>query len=79
MIKAYILILVYVGKLEEVLENLRKIENIRSIAVTTGDYDIIVKVGVETLEELMEVTDRIQLSGGIKRTTTSVIEKEIEL
>jgi len=78
-IKAYILILVYVGKLEEVLENLRKIENIRSIAVTTGDYDIVVKVGVETLEELLVVTDKIQLSGGIKRTTTSVIEKEIEL
>jgi len=78
-IKAYILILVYVGKLEEVLENLRKIDNIRSIAVTTGDYDIVVKVGVETLEELLVVTDKIQLSGGIKRTTTSVIEKEIEL
>jgi len=73
------MILVYIGKLGETLEKLRKIENIRSIAVTAGDYDIILKVVVENLEELMEVTDRIQLVGGIKRTTTSVIEKEIEL
>ncbi len=79
MIKAYVLILLYVGKLEEVLDKLRKIENIKSIAVTTGDYDIITRVSVEKLEELMEVTDKIQLAGGIKRTTTSVIEKEIEL
>ncbi len=77
MIKAYIMILVYVGKLERVLEGLREIDNIESIAVTAGDYDVIVKVSVETLEELMETTDRIQLVGDIKRTTTTVIEKEI--
>lgn len=76
-IKAYIMILVYVGKLEEVLQRLREIDNIESIAVTAGDYDVIVKVAVETLEELMETTDRIQLVGNIKRTTTTVIEKEI--
>ena len=76
-IKAYIMILVYVGKLEEVLQGLREIENIESIAVTAGDYDVIVKVAVESLEELMETTDRIQMVGNIKRTTTTVIEKEI--
>ena len=76
-VKAYIMILVYVGKLEEVLQGLREIENIESIAVTAGDYDVIVKVAVESLEELMETTDRIQMVGNIKRTTTTVIEKEI--
>ncbi len=76
-IKAYIMILVYVGKLEEVLSKLRGIDNIESIAVTAGDYDVIVKVAVESLEELMEITDRIQMVGNIKRTTTTVIEKEI--
>ncbi|MGC9308107.1 MAG: Lrp/AsnC ligand binding domain-containing protein [Thermoplasmatota archaeon] len=76
-IKAYIMILVYVGKLDEVLQGLREIENIESIAVTAGDYDVIVKVAVESLEALMETTDRIQMVGNIKRTTTTVIEKEI--
>jgi DNA-binding Lrp family transcriptional regulator len=77
MVKAYIMILVYVGKLDDVISNLRKIENIESIAVTAGDYDIIVKVCVDNLELLMETTDKIQLVGNIKRTTTTVIEKEI--
>ncbi|MDD3493323.1 MAG: Lrp/AsnC ligand binding domain-containing protein [Candidatus Thermoplasmatota archaeon] len=79
MIKAYIMILVYVGKLAEVLNKLRTIENIESIAVTAGDYDLIVKVSVDSLEALMEVTDQIQMVGNIKRTTTTVIEKEISV
>jgi len=78
-IKAYIMILVYVGKLAEVLNKLRTIENIESIAVTAGDYDLIVKVSVDSLEALMEVTDQIQMVGNIKRTTTTVIEKEISV
>ena len=77
MIKAYIMILIYVGKLDDVLSKLRQIENIESIAVTAGDYDVIVKVGVNNLEALMEVTDKIQMVDNIKRTTTTVIEKEI--
>ena len=79
MIKAYIMILVYVGKLDDVINKLREIENIESIAVTAGDYDIIVKVNVDNLETLLETTDKIQLVGNIKRTTTTVIEKEIAL
>lgn len=78
-IKAYILIRTYVGKLENVLTEMKKLNNIESVAVVTGDYDIVVKARVDTLEDLMELTDRIQLIDGIKRTTTSVIEKEITL
>jgi len=78
-IKAYILIRTYVGKLENVLIEMKKLNNIESVAVVTGDYDIIVKARVDVLEDLMELTDKIQLIDGIKRTTTSVIEKEITL
>ena len=58
---------------------MKKLNNIESVAVVTGDYDIIVKARVDVLEDLMELTDKIQLIDGIKRTTTSVIEKEITL
>ncbi len=77
MIKAYILVLTYVGNLNTVLEEMRKIENLESIAVVAGDYDIIVKVEVEEVEELMEVTNKIHSIKGVKRTNTQVIEKEI--
>jgi len=58
---------------------MKKLSDVESVAVVTGDYDIIVKAHVDTLEDLMELTDKIQLIDGIKRTTTSVIEKEITL
>ncbi len=79
MIKAYILILTYVGKLGSVLKEMRDLSNIENIAVVAGDYDIIARGSVENLEQLMEITDKIQLIDGIKRTTTLVIEKEISL
>jgi DNA-binding Lrp family transcriptional regulator len=77
--KAYILIITYVGNLRAVLEELRKIENIESISVVAGDYDVIIKTNVDTPEKLMELTDKIHLIKGIKRTNTQVIEKEFEV
>ncbi len=79
MVRAYILILTYVGKLGSVLKEMRDLSNIENIAVVAGDYDIIARGSVENLEQLMEITDKIQLIDGIKRTTTLVIEKEIAL
>ena len=78
MIKAYILILTYVGNLKSVLNELKNLENVESIAVIAGDYDIIVKARVENLEQLMELTDKIHAIKGVKRTNTQVVEKEIE-
>ena len=79
MIKAYILITTYVGNLKTVLEEMRKLKDIESIAVVAGDYDIIIKAKVNTLEELMELTDKIHEIKGVKRTNTQVIEKEMEV
>ncbi|MEM1514356.1 MAG: Lrp/AsnC ligand binding domain-containing protein [Candidatus Thermoplasmatota archaeon] len=79
MIKAYILITTYVGNLKAVLEEMRKLKDVESIAVVAGDYDIIIKAKVNTLEELMELTDKIHEIKGVKRTNTQVIEKEMEV
>lgn len=80
MIKAYISILTYVGKLGPVLKEMRDLmSNVENIAVVARDHDIIARSNVENLEQLMEITDKIQLINGIKRTTTLVIEKEIAL
>ncbi|KAA0011532.1 MAG: Lrp/AsnC family transcriptional regulator [Thermoplasmata archaeon] len=79
MIKAYILVRTRVGKLEEVLEKAKEIENVENISVVSGDYDIIIKVKVNDLEDLMKLTDKLHLINGIKQTVTYVIEKEISL
>jgi DNA-binding Lrp family transcriptional regulator len=79
MVNAYILISIRPGKSDNIIRNMRKIENIEKISVVAGDYDVVVRVQVKTLEKLLKVTDKLQLIDGVKKTTTQVIEKEIAL
>jgi DNA-binding Lrp family transcriptional regulator len=77
MIKVYILLTLSMGNTKAVLNKLKEIDTIESIAVVAGIYDIILTVKVKDLEALYELT-YIQLEiEGIKETTTFVVEKEI--
>ncbi|MEA3458832.1 MAG: Lrp/AsnC ligand binding domain-containing protein [Candidatus Thermoplasmatota archaeon] len=79
MINAYILISMRPGYSDRAIGHMRKIENIAKISVVAGEYDIVVRVQVEALENLLGVTDKIQLIEGVNKTTTQVIEKELAL
>ena len=79
MINAYILISIRPGKSDNIIRDMRKIENVEKISVVAGEYDVVVRVQVKTLEKLLKVTDNLQLIDGVEKTTTQVIEKEIAL
>jgi len=79
MINAYILITMQPGHSDKAIKEMRKIENVAKISVVAGEYDIVVRVQIKTLEKLLKVTDQIQMIEGVKKTTTQVIEKEIAL
>ena len=67
------------GNSDNALKEMRKLERVEKISVVAGEYDVVVRVRVETLEELLEVTNDIQMIEGVTKTTTQVIEKEIAL
>ena len=79
MINAYILTMMQPGKSEKVIKEMRKIENIAKVSIVAGEYDIVVRVQVDDLEDLLTVTDKIHMIDGVTKTTTQVIEKEISL
>ena len=79
MINAYILINMKPGNSDNAIKEMRKIENVQKISVVAGEYDIVVRVEVKTLDKLLKVTDKIQMIKGVNKTTTQVIEKEIAL
>lgn len=79
MISAYILVHLSPGTTKKVIAEIRKIENIAKISVVAGEFDIVVRVQVKSLEKLLKVTDKIQMIKGVNKTTTQVIEKEITL
>jgi DNA-binding Lrp family transcriptional regulator len=79
MISAYILITVQPGKTDKSIKEMRQISNLAKISIIAGEYDIVVRAQVENLEELLDVTDKIQTIDGVTKTTTQIIEKEISL
>ena len=79
MINAYILLNMKPGNSDKAIKDMRKIENVRKISVIAGEYDIVVRVEVKTLDKLLNITDKIQMINGINKTTTQIIEKEIVL
>ncbi len=79
MINAYILIMMQPGKTDKAIKEMEKIDKVAKISIIAGEYDIVVRAQVDSLEELLDVTDKIQLVDGVSKTTTQVIEKEITL
>ncbi|MHA1771714.1 MAG: Lrp/AsnC family transcriptional regulator [Candidatus Thorarchaeota archaeon] len=76
LVQAYVLMDLEIGKTDEVLEELQKIDEATVIAVTTGAYDIIIRLQVPNLEALYDITiHRIHTIPGIKETSTAVVEK----
>ncbi|MBY8996597.1 MAG: Lrp/AsnC ligand binding domain-containing protein [Candidatus Thorarchaeota archaeon] len=73
---AYILMDIELGKTDDVVDALRKIDQATTIAVTTGGYDVVVLLETSNLEELYEITVRkIHKIPGIKETQTAVVVK----
>lgn len=69
----------YPGTYNKALDEMKKINHIEKISIVTGDYDIVVKVNVHNLAHLHKITSQLHLIYGIQKTTTQVIEKEIDL
>jgi len=65
------------GRTDKAINEMRKIECIAKISVVAGEYDIVVRAQVKSLDKLLKVTDEIQMIPGVSKTTTQVIEKEI--
>lgn len=74
--KAYVLINVELGRTNEVLSKIKLIPGVTSVAVITGEYDIIVRLETLTMDEMYNRTQEIHLIDGIIETTTSIIQKE---
>jgi len=79
LISAYILITMQPGKTDKAIKEMRDIANIVKISIIAGEYDIVVRAQVKNLEELLEVTDKLQIIEGVSKTTTQIIEKEISV
>ena len=63
-----------VGRAEVVAKQLAGLPGVRSAEYVTGPYDVVARIGAETLDGLQrDVVDKVQQVAGITRTLTCPI------
>jgi len=78
-VRAIALCKLEMGVSKKVIEELRKITQIKKIMSLTGDYDVLAEIEVDTPEELFEIfSEKIDMIQGIIASNTHVIMKAWE-
>ena len=70
---AFVLVTVDTGREQEVIEDLKKIPQIKNIDYVYGNFDLVVKVKVKSMNELQKVLDKIRQMDHIRSTLTMII------
>ncbi|CAN7360844.1 Lrp/AsnC family transcriptional regulator [Mycolicibacterium frederiksbergense] len=74
MVEAFMLIQTEVGRAEVVAKQLAGLPGVQSAEYVTGPYDVVARVGADTLDGLhRDVVDKVQQVPGITRTLTCPI------
>ena len=79
MISAYVLTSIKSkGNIHETMEQIKKIRYLKTVSVVSGHHDLMIYVDVPNLDALFDVTHQIQCHPMVTRTSTHVIEREIQ-
>lgn len=71
---AYLLLNVETGKEEEVLRNLKPIQEVKEARMVYGAYDLVLRVETETMEDLKRLVSwRIRRLDKVRSTNTMII------
>ncbi len=76
MVQAYILVQTEVGKAAAVAREIGEIAGVTAAEDVTGPYDVIVRAGADSVDELGQlVVAKVQAVAGITRTLTCPVVK----
>ncbi len=79
MVEAFVLIQTEVGRAEVIAKQLAGLTGVLSSEYVTGPYDVVVRVGANTLDELQSsVVPSVQHVSGITRTLTCPIADGVQ-
>ncbi|MCY0859105.1 MAG: Lrp/AsnC ligand binding domain-containing protein [Sulfolobaceae archaeon] len=72
-VKAYILLNVVLGKENDVINEMKKIPNVTDANVVYGEYDAIIEIEANSLDELNKTIAQIRRNNSILRTVTLIV------
>lgn len=77
MVLAYVLMMVNSGSEGEVAKKMAEYEEVESVSIVYGEYDLIAKVRVKDLDDLDDfLTNKVRSLPQILLTTTMIVSKE---
>ena len=74
MVLAYVMVRVDAGKERDVLEKVTKWEEVKEAHIIYGEWDIIIKVEVDSIEDITSfVVDKLRTLEDVKLTSTMIV------
>ena len=73
---AFVLINTETGSEQEVLDELRKIDAVKESYLVYGVYDIVAKIGADTMDKLNEIVTWVRSLDKIRATITLILIEE---
>jgi len=74
---AFVMITTELGSEKEVLDEIRKIDAVKESYIVYGVYDIVAKVGADTMDKLKEiVTWKVRRLDKVRATLTMILIEE---
>jgi DNA-binding Lrp family transcriptional regulator len=71
-VKAYVLAIVKRGTEHEIVEKIRKIEDVTEVLVTYGMWDLVARIETENLGKLDKIITEIRQTPEIEQTSTLI-------
>jgi DNA-binding Lrp family transcriptional regulator len=79
MVSAYIMMKMQVGMDDQVIGEIKKLEQVKGADATYGSYDLVIKVSFKTIEDLDRfIFEKVRRIKGITETSSMIVAKPIK-
>jgi len=79
MVSAYIMMKMQVGLDDQVIAEIKKLEQVKEADATYGSYDLVIKVNFKTIEDLDRfIFDKVRRIKGITESSSMIVAKPIK-
>ncbi len=78
MVSAYIMMKMQVGMDDQVILEIKKLEQVQEADATYGSYDLVIKVKFKTIEDLDRfIFEKIRRVKGVTETSSMIVAKQV--
>jgi DNA-binding Lrp family transcriptional regulator len=78
LVLAYVMMKMQVGMDDQVISEIKKLEQVQEANATYGSYDLVIKVKFKAIEDLDRfIFDKIRRIKGVNETSSMIVAKQV--